>query len=69
MNVSFVLNISTHFLIIAILVVSIYFEDVNVEKDTVTCEIPFGGLLLFSNILPHRRLDYSIIIFVAALLH
>ena len=24
-------------------------------RDVVTCDVPYGGLLLLSNILPHRR--------------
>lgn len=29
----------------------------NLERDTITCPIPFGGVLLFSNAIPHRSLD------------
>lgn len=29
---------------------------VNLETDVVTCEVPYGGVLLFSNLLPHRSL-------------
>lgn len=30
---------------------------VDVEKDLVTCEIPFGGILLMNNAIPHRRFE------------
>lgn len=29
----------------------------SVEKDMVTCPVPFGGLLLLNNVIPHRSLD------------
>ncbi|XP_064605127.1 uncharacterized protein LOC135470236 [Liolophura sinensis] len=32
---------------------------VNVEEDIVTCPIPYGGMLLFNNITPHRSLQNS----------
>lgn len=28
--------------------------DVDVKRDTVMCEVPFGGFLLFNNMTPHR---------------
>ena len=37
------------------------YADVNVvlgidmEKDTQICPVPYGGLLLFNNLTPHRR--------------
>ena len=30
---------------------------VNLKQDVVTCEIPFGGVLLFNNCIPHRSLE------------
>ena len=27
------------------------------EKNIVTCEVPFGGLVLFNNCIPHRSLE------------
>ena len=30
-------------------------KGVNMEKDLVTCEVPFGGAVIFNNLLPHRR--------------
>ena len=30
---------------------------VNLKRDVVTCEIPFGGLVLFNNCIPHRSLE------------
>ena len=30
-------------------------EGVDMEKDLVVCEVPFGGAVIFSNVLPHRR--------------
>ena len=30
---------------------------VNLKRDVVTCEIPFGGVLLFNNCIPHRSLE------------
>ncbi|GAB1607425.1 uncharacterized protein LOC115228194 [Argonauta hians] len=29
---------------------------VDVEKDVITCHVPYGGMLLFQNIIPHRSL-------------
>jgi len=29
--------------------------NVDMEKDTITCEVPYGGVLLFNNCIPHRR--------------
>ena len=29
--------------------------DIDTEKNRVTAEIPYGGFLLFSNMIPHRR--------------
>ena len=28
---------------------------VDLEKDAVTIPVPYGGMLLFSNVMPHRR--------------
>ena len=28
--------------------------DVDMEKDVVTCEMPFGSVLFLNNIIPHR---------------
>ena len=25
------------------------------KKDVASCEVPYGGFLLFNNIIPHRR--------------
>jgi hypothetical protein len=30
---------------------------VDMEKDVVTCEVPFGGVLLLNNCIPHRSLE------------
>ena len=30
---------------------------VDMEKDVVTCEVPYGGLVLFNNCIPHRSLE------------
>jgi len=30
--------------------------DVDLEKDVVTCEVPFGGVLFLNNCVPHQRL-------------
>ena len=30
---------------------------VDMEKDVVTCEVPFGGMLLLNNCIPHRSLE------------
>lgn len=30
---------------------------VNLKEDVVTCEVPFGGVLLFNNCIPHRSLE------------
>ncbi len=30
---------------------------VSMEKDVVTCEVPFGGMLLLNNCIPHRSLE------------
>ena len=30
---------------------------VDLEKDIVTCEVPFGGMLLLNNCIPHRSLE------------
>ena len=30
---------------------------VSVERDSVTCEVPFGGVLFLNNSLPHRSLE------------
>ncbi len=30
---------------------------VDVGRDTVTCEVPFGGILFLNNCIPHRRLE------------
>ena len=29
--------------------------DVDMDKDIVTCEIPYGGVLFLQNCVPHRR--------------
>jgi hypothetical protein len=29
--------------------------DVDLEKDTEKCVIPYGGMLLFNNMTPHQR--------------
>ena len=29
--------------------------DVDMEKDVVTCEMPFGSVLFLNNIIPHRQ--------------
>ncbi|CAL5220437.1 g2452 [Coccomyxa viridis] len=31
--------------------------DVDMERDVVTCEMPFGSVLFLNNIIPHRSLD------------
>ena len=30
---------------------------VNLQTDIVTCEVPFGGMLLLNNCIPHRSLE------------
>ena len=30
---------------------------VNLERDIVTCEVPFGGVLFLNNSIPHRSLE------------
>ena len=30
---------------------------VDMERDLVTCEVPFGGMLLLNNCIPHRSLE------------
>ncbi len=30
---------------------------VDVARDTVTCEVPFGGILFLNNCIPHRSLE------------
>ena len=30
---------------------------VSVERDLVTCEVPFGGVLFLNNSIPHRSLE------------
>ena len=30
---------------------------VDMERDVVTCEVPFGGMLLLNNCIPHRSLE------------
>ena len=30
---------------------------VDVQKDVVLCEVPFGGVLFINNMIPHRRYD------------
>jgi len=29
----------------------------DMERDVVTCEVPFGGMLLLNNCIPHRSLE------------
>ena len=29
----------------------------DMEKDVVTCEVPFGGMVLLNNTIPHRSLE------------
>jgi hypothetical protein len=31
------------------------FSGIDIEKDIKVCEVPFGGLILFNNMIPHRR--------------
>ena len=31
------------------------FAGCDLEKDTVTCEVKYGGLLLLNNLVPHQR--------------
>lgn len=31
--------------------------DIDMEEDIVTCDVPYGGVLLFSNAIPHRRYE------------
>ncbi len=31
--------------------------DADMEKDVVTCEVPFGGMVLLNNGIPHRSLE------------
>ncbi|RUS84473.1 hypothetical protein EGW08_007769 [Elysia chlorotica] len=33
--------------------------DVNLDKDTVLCEVNYGGLVIFNNMIPHRGLENS----------
>ena len=33
----------------------LFSPDIDTEKNRVTAEIPYGGFLLFSNMIPHRR--------------
>ena len=30
---------------------------VDMERDVVTCEVPFGGMVLLNNCIPHRSLE------------
>ena len=32
-----------------------YILDIDVQKDFITCPIPYGGMLLLNNLIPHRR--------------
>ena len=34
--------------------------DVDMEKDVVTCEMPFGSVLFLNNIIPHRQASTSV---------
>ena len=31
--------------------------DTDMENDVVTCEVPFGGMVLLNNCIPHRSLE------------
>ena len=35
--------------------VTCMFVECDLQRDTVTCRVPYGGLILFSNMNPHRR--------------
>lgn len=30
-------------------------QEVDLDKDIVTCPVPYGGMLLLNNMIPHRR--------------
>ena len=32
------------------------FLGVDIDNDVITCPVPYGGMLLFNNLTPHRRL-------------
>jgi len=35
-------------------------SDINLETDVITCPVPYGGMLLLNNLIPHRRyINYS----------
>lgn len=36
-------------------VMSLILTDVDLDKDIVTCPVPYGGMLLLNNMIPHRR--------------
>ena len=31
------------------------YADVDMKKDIVLCAVPYGGMLLLNNMIPHRR--------------
>ena len=36
----------------------LFFAGVDTENDSVVCEVPFGGVLLINNVIPHRRYGF-----------
>lgn len=42
-NIMFLTSICTH-------------SGVDMDNDVITCPVPYGGMLLFNNLTPHRRL-------------
>ena len=43
----------------------VFLVDIDVEKDFVSCPIPYGGMLLLNNLIPHRRyVEYITVIFI-----
>ena len=40
--------------------------DVDMDKDVVCCEVPYGGMLLINNMIPHRRSVWAVVYIFAA---
>lgn len=34
-----------------------WFAGVDMDNDVITCPVPYGGMLLFNNLTPHRRFE------------
>lgn len=47
-----------HLLVIDYIYFPFYYADVDLEKDFRSVEVPYGGMVLFSNVIPHQRLIF-----------